>query len=121
MGSEGAPVASVEATEIVPEVPELGDEIDWGSSLLRGEAGGSLTTITRPTLNRLTEPARLNMSNHPEGKSRSISVRVLVLTDPPARVSPWSMATNISVGRCRFTVSKPVLKAPMVSALEATT
>jgi len=25
------------------------------------------------------------------------------------------------VGRCRFTVSKPVLKAPTVSALEATT
>jgi len=28
--------------------------------------------------------------------------------------------TFFEVGRCRLTVSKPVLKAPMVSALEAT-
>jgi len=30
-------------------------------------------------------PPRVCMSTHPEGKSRSISVRVLVLNDPPAR------------------------------------
>ena len=59
MGSEGAPVASVVPTEIVPEAPERGDANVWGPALLRGEAGGLLTTSTRPTLNRLTEPARL--------------------------------------------------------------
>jgi len=29
-------------------------------------------------------------------------------------------AAAVEVGRCRLTVSKPMLKAPMVSALEAT-
>jgi len=33
----------------------------------------------------------------------------------------WPLAlTPAKVGRCRLTVSKPVLKAPVVSALEAT-
>jgi hypothetical protein len=38
-------------------------------------------------------------------------------------VSPWKEAyiNHVAkVGRCRLTVSKPVLKASMVSALEAT-
>ena len=30
----------------------------------------------------------------------------------------WQIADGIKVGRCRLTVSKLVLKAPMVSALE---
>jgi hypothetical protein len=29
-------------------------------------------------------------------------------------------ARDVKVGRCRLTAAKPVLKAPMVSALEAT-
>ena len=32
----------------------------------------------------------------------------------------WNNSDRTMVGRCRLTVSKPVLKAPMVSALEAT-
>jgi len=49
-------------------------------------ARGLLRTSTRPTMNRRTEPAPLyEHCIHPEGKSCSISVRVLVLIDPPAR------------------------------------
>jgi hypothetical protein len=32
----------------------------------------------------------------------------------------FTEAVKHTVGRCTFTVSRPVLKAPMVSALEAT-
>ena len=35
-------------------------------------------------------------------------------------VKPANMIAAEKVGRCRFTVSKPAVKAPMVSALEAT-
>ena len=36
------------------------------------------------------------------------------------RLDPRDVAEQLKVERCRLTVSKPVLKAPMVSALEAT-
>jgi len=36
-----------------------------------------------------------------------------------AFVGVGKFASRFVVGRCRFTVSKPTLKAPMVSALEA--
>jgi hypothetical protein len=50
--------------------------------------------------------------------ARVHSIRVLLVDDNSA--SQQAMRRIIMVGQCRMTISKPVLKAPVVSALEAT-
>ena len=81
-------------------------------------AGGVLTTSDRPMLNYPSPPpVRVCMSTHAEGSSSHapISVKCLCSMTLPRGAAEHHAA---AVG-CKSTVSKPVLTAPMVSALEA--
>ena len=93
-------------------------EITVGVGRAEGERRDECARRAPSTAARLAT-ARAAVSGADESRARAAADASLIVQCVDPHGYNASVSANFTVGRCRLTASKPVLKAPTVSALES--